>query len=83
MTSFDAARLHVGDGAPQLDHEVVGEAESLQIGAVDSLGEVHRVLLVFAQLPDLGRWNDMPYQQWPGETGWESPGRRQGDAHFS
>ena len=57
MALFDPAGLDVGDGAPQLDDEVVGEAERLQIGAVDRLGKVHRVVLVLPELPDLGGWN--------------------------
>ena len=53
MPSFDPAGLDVGDGAPQLDDEVVREAERLQVRAVDGLGEVHRVVFVLAKLPDL------------------------------
>jgi len=42
-------------GTPQLDDEVIREAEGLQVGVVDGLGEVHRVGLLVAQVPDLGR----------------------------
>lgn len=45
----------VGDRSPQVDDEVVGEPKGLQVRVVDSLGEVHRVGLVAAQIPNLNR----------------------------
>lgn len=52
-TSLDAASFGVGDGSPQLDDKVVGEAERLQVRAVDRLREVHSVGFFLAELPDL------------------------------
>lgn len=43
----------IGDGAPQLDDEIVGELERLQVRIVDCLGEIHRIGFVHGQIPDL------------------------------
>lgn len=45
----------VGDRSPQVDDEVVGEPKGLQVRVVDSLGEIHRIGLVAAQIPNLNR----------------------------
>lgn len=41
------------DGTPQLDDEVIGEAERLQIAGVDGLRKVHRVRFAAGEVPDL------------------------------
>lgn len=43
----------IGDGTPQLDDEVICEAERLQIAGVDGLCKVHRVRFPIAEVPDL------------------------------
>lgn len=45
------------NGSPQLDNEIIGEAERFQIGAVDGLREVHRVGFHVRKIPDL--WSGM------------------------
>lgn len=44
----------VSDGAPQLEDEVVRESKCLQVRLIHRLGELHCVLLLLTQLPDLG-----------------------------
>jgi len=40
-------------GAPQFDHELVGEAKVFQVGIVYRLGEVYAVAFALGELPDL------------------------------
>ena len=50
---FSSTRLGISDGTPQLEDEVVGEAERLQVGVVHSLRQLHGVGLALCELPDL------------------------------
>lgn len=43
----------IGDCSPQVDNEIIGESERLQVRVVDRFGEVHRVGFVAAQIPNL------------------------------
>ena len=45
---------HAGDGTPQLDDKLVGEAEHLQLRAVQRLRKLLRTSFVRPHLPDLG-----------------------------
>lgn len=43
----------IGDCSPQVDNEIIGESERLQVRVVDRFGKVHRVGFVAAQIPNL------------------------------
>ena len=47
--------LGVRDRAPQLEDEVVSEAEGLEVRVVDGLRQLHRVGFVFREVVDLRR----------------------------
>ena len=47
--------LGVCDRAPELEDEVVREAERLEVRVVNGLGQLHRVGLLLRQIPDLRR----------------------------
>ena len=45
--------LGVRDRAPQLEDEVVSEAEGLEVRAVDGLHQLHRVRFSLSKIPNL------------------------------
>ena len=66
--------LGVCDGAPQLEDEVVGEAERLQVGVVHGLRQLHGVGLALCELPDLRRCKNIGSRTSDTST-WSYPAR--------
>ncbi len=54
LFSGQTSGFGIGNDPPQLEDEVVREAEGLQVGVVDGLGKIHRVRAGLGQFPDLG-----------------------------
>lgn len=57
LASSMPTRSGIRHGAPQFDHELIGETEVLQVGIVYRLGEVYAVALILSELPDLRSCN--------------------------
>lgn len=55
VLSFMTTLPCIGDGSPQFNYKVIGEAKGFQVGGVNCFSKVHRVGFVAAKIPNLCR----------------------------